>query len=268
LAAPLFAALPGLERVIVLRKRPGGLHWLDLWRACVGCRWDLVVDLRRSAIGWLLRSRRHHRLPADGAPLHRVALIGRTLGLDPPPAPRLWTAPEHDAAAARLFGNGGSLLAVAPAANWPAKTWPAGRFAHLVRRLTGSGGPLAGARVAVACAANEETEVRQVMEAVPEDRLVALVGEDLLTTFAVLRHAALFIGNDSGLMHMAAAAGVPTLGLFGPTDERLYGPWGPACAVVRDARSASMSSLTVDAVEQAALELYASTRGPGRARAS
>ena len=51
LAAPLFAAVPGLERVIVLRKRPGGLHWLDLWRACLGVRWGLVVDLRRSAIG-------------------------------------------------------------------------------------------------------------------------------------------------------------------------------------------------------------------------
>lgn len=165
------------------------------------------------------------------------------------------------------LATGGPVLAVAPAANWSAKTWPEDRFAELVRRLTRSGAALAGARVAVACAAAEESAVWQVMDAVPEDRRVALVGEDLLTAFAVLRQATLFIGNDSGLMHMAAAAGVPTLGLFGPTDDRLYGPWGPACAVARDTAESSMSSLTVDAVEQAAQVLYARTKAPDRARA-
>jgi ADP-heptose:LPS heptosyltransferase len=67
---------------------------------------------------------------------------------------------------------------------------------------------------------------------------------DLLQAQALLERAALFVGNDSGLMHMAAAAGTPTLGLFGPTDESIYGPFGPRSLAVRGPRSfAELSAL-------------------------
>ncbi|MGC1301369.1 MAG: glycosyltransferase family 9 protein, partial [Caulobacteraceae bacterium] len=59
---------------------------------------------------------------------------------------------------------------------------------------------------------------------------------DLLTAYALLKRARLFIGNDSGLMHLSAAAGAPTLGLFGPSDERLYAPWGPKARALRGPR--------------------------------
>ncbi|MFN9926762.1 MAG: glycosyltransferase family 9 protein, partial [Phenylobacterium sp.] len=60
---------------------------------------------------------------------------------------------------------------------------------------------------------------------------------DLVTAYACLKRARLFIGNDSGAMHLAAAAGCPTLGLFGPSDERLYAPWGPQTRSVRAGRT-------------------------------
>src|SRR5258708_3289666 len=55
-AAPLFAAVPGLERLVIMRKRPWSSHWLALYAAVAGHRWDLVVDLRGSALAWLLRA--------------------------------------------------------------------------------------------------------------------------------------------------------------------------------------------------------------------
>ncbi|MBA3810927.1 MAG: glycosyltransferase family 9 protein, partial [Caulobacteraceae bacterium] len=77
-----------------------------------------------------------------------------------------------------------------------------------------------------------------VKAAVPRSRCIDLVErESLLMCFAALGRARLFIGNDSGLMHLAAAAGVPTLGLFGPSDEALYAPWGPLARTVRGPRS-------------------------------
>ena len=97
---------------------------------------------------------------------------------------------------------------------------------------------------------------------------------DLLTSYAALRHARLFVGNDSGLMHMAAAAGAPTLGLFGPSDDTLYAPWGPQTRVVRGARTfgqirqqdpelnqsfCHMMDLSVDTVARAAYDLLAQT---------
>src|SRR5579884_3321865 len=65
-AAPLFEAVPGLERLIVVEKRPHGLHWPRLYREVAGRRWDIVVDLRGSAIAWLLRSG-ERRVAAKGA---------------------------------------------------------------------------------------------------------------------------------------------------------------------------------------------------------
>src|SRR5215469_7596704 len=57
-AAGVFSRLPNLERLITMEKRPYGRHWLPLWAASVGTLWDLVVDIRGSAISWLVPTRR------------------------------------------------------------------------------------------------------------------------------------------------------------------------------------------------------------------
>ena len=95
---------------------------------------------------------------------------------------------------------------------------------------------------------------------------------------ACLGRARLFVGNDSGLMHVAAAAGAPTLGLFGPSPERRYAPWGRLARSVRCPESFEelvarairgergygvlMESLAVDTVEAAARELLAAGPPP------
>src|SRR5271169_4808158 len=165
---------------------------------------------------------------------HRVQQLGRLFDLDPPPGPRLWTAPGHEHAAVELVPAGGPVLAIGPTANWRGKQWRAERFAELARRLTASGGLLPGARVVVLAAEHEHGQTQPLLEAIPLGRLIDLVGRvDLLTAAAVLRRCALFIGNDTGLMHIAAAAGAPTLGLFGPSPVSQYAPWGKHAVSVR-----------------------------------
>ncbi len=81
----------------------------------------------------------------------------------------------------------------------------------------------------------------------------------------------MFIGNDTGLMHIAAAAGTPTLGLFGPSPVGQYAPWGPRAAFVCSAdppetmfgpgfdhrtTDTLMDGLSVDAAETAAHRLW------------
>ena len=234
LSAPLFAAVPGLERVVALRKRRWHLHWLLLWSELVRRRWDLVVDLRGSAIGFLVLRARRVGFWRHDRRSHRVVEHGGVLGLDPPPAPRVWLAPEHEAAAERLLGPERPVLALGPAANGRGKTWPAERFVALAERLTAPGGALAGARIAVLAAAQERDQTRPVIEGLGRARCIDLTGRvGLLEAAACLRRAALCVGNDSGLMHLAAASGAPTLGLFGPSPETRYAPWGPHCAFVR-----------------------------------
>ncbi len=277
-AAPLFAAVPGLEQVIVVEKQPLSLHWLKLYARVAGTLWDLVVDLRGSAISYLLFARERRRMVGKGGTdEHRVEQLARVLQLAPPPAPRLWTLPEHERAASALAPPGGPILAIGPAANWRGKEWRAGRFAELALRLTAPTGILPGARVAVMAAAHEREAAAPLLEALPAERRLDLVGKaDLLTAAAVLRRAALFIGNDTGLMHIAAAVGAPTLGLFGPTQAAQYAPWGARTAVAQTAipslqlygpgfdhrtTDTMMDSLSVAAAEAAALGLWRRSGG-------
>ena len=123
-------------------------------------------------------------------------------------------------------------------ANWTGKAWPAERFAAVARELLGTGGAMEGGRLMVLGAWRDRDVTDSVKAAVPSDRQIDLVGiDDLLVCYAALERARLFIGNDSGVMHLAAAAGAPTLGVFGPSDETLYGPWGPGARAIRGPRS-------------------------------
>ncbi|MGC2856571.1 glycosyltransferase family 9 protein [Novispirillum sp. DQ9] len=239
LPAPLFAAAPGVERVLTMTKAPRGGHWLKLWRQTVTTPWSLVVDLRASALAWLLPAWRRLVYRPSHTALHRVrqlgALVGRT---DDPPAPRLWASAEDAARAAALVPAGRPVLAVGPTANWGGKQWPADRFVDVVARLTAPDGILPGAMVAVVAAPNERAAAEPVLAAIPAERRIDLIGAGSLPVIgAALGRCAFYLGNDSGLMHMAAAAGTPTLGLFGPSREDHYAPWGPRAAWVRTPQS-------------------------------
>jgi ADP-heptose:LPS heptosyltransferase len=247
LTAPLFADTPGVERVIIMEKRQLAGHWFSLWNEVRGRKWGLVVDLRGSGLsGMLRRSRRAVHRPSRLVE-HKVIEAARLLHLeDDPPAPFLFTGAGTEARAEALTAGAGPILAVGPAANWMGKAWPAERFAAVARRLLGPGGALAGGRLMVLGAPRDREVARYVKAAIPSDRQIDLVGaEPLLVCYSALKRARLFIGNDSGLMHLASAAGAPTLGLFGPSDETLYAPWGPAARAVRGPRSFE-AFLTID----------------------
>ncbi len=274
LSAPLFAAVPGLEQIILIDKQSYNRHWLNVWRRTAFRYWDIVIDLRGSAISYLVPARRRYVIGKRRPGRHRVEKLGDLIGMDPPPAPRLWLAAAvRERAAALLPDDGTPVLAVAPAANWQGKTWPAERFAELALRLTAEDGILPGARIAVLAAPHEMFQARPVLQAAGDRGVNLFENGDILTAAGCLERADFFVGNDSGLMHLSAAAGTPTLGLFGPSPEARYRPWGPKAAFVRTpesfeeltgapdfdfaARQCFMESLSIDAAETAARNLWA-----------
>ncbi len=277
-AAPLFTAVPRLEKLIALTKRSHSRHWLDLYAQIVMTRWDLVVDLRGSALSWLLWTQ-HRRVIAKGDPgEHRVVQLARLFDLAKPPAPHLWISASDKATADRLLGAGPiPILGIGPSANWGAKQWRGERFGELALRLTAPGAVFAGARVAIFGAPSERAVIAPVLAALPADRRIDLVDAGALSVVAAcLKRCSMFIGNDTGLMHMAAAMGTPTLGLFGPSPVTQYGPWGDHTATVLTPISydalvtdpsfdhrrqlSLMDSLTVDAAEIGAIRLAARRR--------
>lgn len=235
-AAGLFdrEAFPQLERVIVMRKLPWAKHWWELWKQVAATRWGMVVDLRGSGISQFLLARRRRIFHGSHNMQHRVVALARVLKLREPPAPKLWIGAAHRARAAALWPEGEPVLALGPTANWGGKMWPGERFAALALRLTGETGILPNARIAVFGGPGEEALAQATLARLPADRTLNLVGQlSLLDIAAALQRCAIYIGNDSGLMHLAAASGVPTVGLFGPSREENYGPWGQRTAAIR-----------------------------------
>jgi heptosyltransferase-3 len=252
-AEGVFARMPNRERTLVVRKRRYRLHWPALWLAAATTVWDLVVDIRGSAFAFLVPTRRRAVMRPGSGP--KVVQLAALLRLDLPPSPVVWTAPEDHARAAALLPDDRPFVALAPTANWAPKTWPAERFAEAFHAL--AAGPLPGAVPVVFAGAGawEREMAAPVLRLLPD--AIDLAGRlSVPEAAACLGRAALFIGNDSGLMHVAAAAGAPTIGLFGPTDAVTYAPWG-RCATAVMSPSGQMQELDVAQVLRTAAALLA-----------
>lgn len=250
-AEGVFARMPNRDRTIVLRKQSWGRHWLPLWAEVAPHLWDLVVDIRGSALSWLVPTRRRAVFRRVGGP--KIAQLGAILGLSPPPSPVAWTDKADQRRIADVLPADRPIIVLAPTANWGPKVWPADRFAAAFRSLEASVGPKAVAVVLGGAGPAERAMAAPLLAALPQ--ALDFVGTvSLPEASAVLQRAALFIGNDSGLMHLAAAAGAPTIGLFGPTDASIYWPVGHcATAVV----ATSMDAISVHQVVEAAEMLLA-----------
>lgn len=275
LPASLFEGMPNLERVIIIKKQSYNRHWLKLWMKTIGVCWNMVVDLRDSAVSRILpASHKYIHTARIDKSLHKVEQNAMVMKLARPPAPVIWVSSRQLEKAKVLILEGSPVLAIGPTANWIGKTWPADRFIEVIESLTAQGGILPGARVAVFAAPGEEEAARRVLGSVPPDRAIDMIAKtDPGTAAACLQRCAIYIGNDSGLMHCAAASGIPTLGLFGPSWPHLYGPWGKKTAYVETPENFTqltafdgydpktltktlMEGLTVKAVIEAARNLY------------
>ncbi|MEN6541738.1 glycosyltransferase family 9 protein [Parvibaculum sp.] len=280
LAVPIFEHAPGVEKVIVLKKAPWAGHWRKLLRQTMFRHFEAVVDLRGSATAYLLCAKKRHVLKANHT-LHRVIHNAGVAGFDPAPWPRVWPGEAARKRARELIPDGRVVLAIGPSASWPRKMWPVEYGAELVRRLTGPGGPLQDVHVLIAAAPGERELAKPIIDAVPDERRIELIGEDLSLVAACFERIRLYIGNDSGLMHLSAASGAPTLGLFGPTPDGRYDPWGTNTARVRGPRSyeqilaeegekyageSAMRDLSVDKVYDAACALLARTDTKSQAK--
>ena len=270
-SAPLFRDTPGLQRLLVL-DGGGRLELARLWFQLRGRRWGLIVDLRGTGLsGRLNRQRRAVADPGqDAAGLHAVERAARLLQLDEAPAPKLFVGAGTRAAADAVVGDAaGPILALGPGVDWIGKRWPAERFAKVAAPLLAPDGPLAGGRLMIVGDAGDRDAAHTIRFAVARERVIEAQGRlDPLETCA-----ALFVGADSLWTRLATAAGIPTLAVFGPSDETVTGPWNGRA--VRGPRSLEdfravdpelnqhiqhMMDLPVEPVLNAAMEMLAERR--------
>jgi len=132
--------------------------------------------------------------------------------------------------------HSGPLVALAPiAAYGPAKEWPSERYVELIERLKEAH----GAQCVIVGAAAERAKCEQLAAASAAGAIVAAGALALGEQIAILSLCDGFAGNDSGAMHLAAAVGVPTVGIFGSTNPARTGPLGPRARFILHPRACS-----------------------------
>jgi heptosyltransferase-1 len=190
---------------------------------------------------------------------------------EPPydPTPVLWlTAAERERGAQILHtagANGPLRIGIQPGASLgDRKQWPPERYAAVARTLADRRANI----VLLGYGAAEADAARQMCEALSDIPVVDLTGKtSLRETMGVVSQLSLFIGNDTGVNHIAAALGIPTVALFGPTPARKWGSVGPDHAVI-EAPDGDIESIPVESVRSAAMNLLFGQDPSAAARAT
>lgn len=232
--ANLFQVMPRLDNIIEITKRKWRLHWLDIWKQCKTPQWDLIVDLRNTIITRFLRANKKIINWQWDNMDHRVILYASVLQLNHVPDPFLWISQNALNEASQRLPKNRFILAICPTASKLAKCWPIDNFIQLISTLIKPEGMLAHAVVLIIGSNSEREYISPVLESIPAHQLIDVVGCDLQLAAAYLKNSNLFIGNDSGLMHMAAAVKTPTLGLFSQYYSlKKFRPWGTHCSYIQ-----------------------------------
>ena len=190
-----------------------------------GARYRVGYDVRGRGAAYNVKIRRSDSLRVVDAYLDAVRTIGIPVDDD---RTEVYCSAEDAAWADSWLAERGvagdrRIAALNPGASWPAKTWSADRFAELARRMI------------------EALDLRVLLVAEPGRReategLADMVGHtcpvvetgSLTRLAALIRRCDLFVSNDCGPMHIAAAVGTPTIGLFGPSSPRIWFPYSEA----------------------------------------
>jgi len=165
------------------------------------------------------------------------------------------------------LAEGTVIVYANPAARWQTKFWPAAKWAELADRLVGR-----GAQILFGGSGQDKVYIQSITRLMKTRSLVSAGDLTLVQSVALMQRCALYVGLDSGPMHMAALAGVPVVALFGPTHPARVGPYGVEHRIVRAVeldclecrkrfcpQLRCMQDISVDRVYGAALELLAGT---------
>ena len=278
-SAPLAERLAGAGDLLLvdgLAGRPSLRGLNRLWLALRGRRLDVAVLCSESAgvraavylaaiprrigcaagSGNRLLSDRVACVPGGNRAYSWLSLCS-PLGFRPHYLPDSVTPGEEAAAAAEQLllgtgiGDGRPLVVITPGrgfADGPVAAWPVERYAHLANRLAARHG--AGV---VLLGEERDREAAETMRIDLAADMLDLCGSvDLATAAAVIARCDLLIGPDTPLLHLAAAVGTVSVGLFGSTDGRVRAPAGPGHRVVQalpnGAGPASLDRIRVDDV--------------------
>ncbi len=249
-ALALFEGLPQKGELIPLVKQKKHMHYIDLYHKLKNINYDIIIDLRTPLLRYFLKGKKkigYNHQSRKNIGKHKAEQIASLWPSEREINLTCWPDEKVESKIADFCPPDRLLVAIAPTANWIGKQWPQSYFNKLnLGEING----LENALFIVLGAAHEHNTVKDFIKSLPQDRTKDLVGRTTLPeAYSWLKKADLFVGNDSGLAHLAAAAQTPTITLFGPTNENLYAPWC-RCGQVITPEKRARADLNLEEVAQ------------------
>ena len=232
----LFGSFPNIEKIIIIKKMKLNFHWMILWLKLINNKWDLIIDLRSSAISYFLFTKKRKIFKRNNKPITQVEKLSNFMNYNEIKKPKIYID-NLDKDSSNLIIKDKYVIAISPGGNWEPKIWPPLSYNNLIKKII-SMCPEKKIYFLIVGSNLEHTKYfNDITKGIEKETFINIMGKSLSLTFGCLEKSKLFIGNDSGLMHLAAASGISTIGLFGPTRDDWYGPFGEKCHIIRTIES-------------------------------
>ena len=232
--APLFKNFQNVKKIFILEKKFFKIHWLELWLQTFFHKWDIIIDLRGSIISYLLFNDQKYVYKSTNKSIHRLDELAFLMKTKYLPLPSIPILKKDTKKISNDFLKLKNFIAIGASANWPAKIWPSKNFVKLIKMLLKERKLGKKKSVVFFGSSKDLKNTKKIKKHLKKFRVRNLCGKlDLIEVAAHLKKCKIFIGNDSGLMHIASSVGVPTLGLFGPSLESRYAPKGDNAYCIR-----------------------------------
>ncbi len=241
LSKEIYKGFTSVKKIIVIKKRKNSLHWIDVYKELDKLKWDVVVDLRNTIISRIIRKRKIYRYSRASMDKHLLLDLKNLLKSEKILIPKIYTTSEHKKRAKsfiKKISPKNKILAVAPVTNWKRKNWPLSRYKTLISNIIKNRKKYNISDIFILGSPAENYLCEQLKSKINYSKVYNIAGNnDILTTYELLKSCKIFIGNDSGLTHLAAATNNKTLALFGPSKNERYKPWGKNSFFIRTKES-------------------------------
>ncbi|HAF00091.1 MAG TPA: glycosyltransferase family 9 protein [Methylophilaceae bacterium] len=225
----VFKHCPYRGELFLKDKKKGWRGTLSLICQLRKKRYDIAVDLRSDGLLYLISAKQKYFKLSNQSSMnmHSVekhfAAIQAITPLSPTVRTKIWLSDQEMASAEQWLAgvNNQRILALGLGANFLGKIWPVSHFQDLANALASQFD-----QVLLVGNQQDATLSAQFMQACKLPVIDCCGKLDLLTTAALLARASYFVGNDSGLGHIASAVGTPTFTVFGVGQPNRYRPWG------------------------------------------
>ena len=233
-AALLFKNFKNVKKIFILEKKFFKIHWLELWSRTFFNKWDIVIDLRGSIISYFLFNKKKYVYKSINKNIHRLDELAILMERKHLPLPLIPVLKKDMKKISKDFLKLKNSIAIGASANWPAKIWPSQNFVKLIHMFLKEKQFGKKKSIVFFGSSKDLKNIKKITKHLKKFKVKNFCGKlNLIEVAAHLKKCKIFIGNDSGLMHIASVSGIPTLGLFGPSLESRYAPKGNNAYYIR-----------------------------------